>query len=104
MPRVPGGETLSFEHVAQVAPAPGALNLHPLSVRIGKPTDGPRDLLVERGPTTVGIELVLGPVERRTAPLALVRSGHGVALVFSRKRRLGSLVNDYSLFRSSERT
>ena len=104
MPRVPGCEALPFEHMAEVAPAPGALDLDPLSVRVWNSTDGPRDLLVERRPAAVGIELVLRPVERCTAPFALVRPGLGVAFVLSRERGLGPFVEDHSLFRSGERT
>jgi hypothetical protein len=90
--------------MAEVAPAASALYLHPLTVRIGKTTDRPRDLLVERGPAAMCIELVFRPVERCTAPLALVRSGFGMALVFPGERRLGPFVDDHPLFRSCERT
>jgi len=101
--RVPRCETFPFEHMAEVAPAPRALDLHTLSVRIGEATDRPRDLLVERGPAAVGIELVFRPVERGSAPLALVRSGLGLALVFSGERWLGPFVDDQPLYRPRER-
>ena len=104
MPGVPRGEALSFEHMAEVAPAPGTLDLDTLPIRIRKSTDGLRDLLIERGPATVGIELVLRPVERCAASLALVRPDPGVAFVFSRERWFGAFAHDHTLFRSGERT
>jgi len=51
-------EALALEHVAEVSPAPSTLDLHPLSVRIGQPTHGARNFLVEGRPAAVGVELV----------------------------------------------
>lgn len=95
-------EPFPFKDMAEMAPTAGALDLDTLSVRIGDPTDGPRDLLVERGPTAVGVELVLRAVEYRSAALTLVRSRLKVALVLARERRLGTLPDDHALFGPGE--
>ena len=104
MARVPRGESFSFEHMTEVATTASALNLDPLAVRIRNPTDRPRYFLVEGGPAAVCVELVLGAVEGRTALLAFVGAGLERALVFSRKGRLGPLVQDHSLFGPRQRS
>jgi hypothetical protein len=104
MPRVPGGEPLSLEHVTQVGSAAGALNLRTLTVRVGHATNGPRNLLIEGGPATVRVELVLRTVERRAAPLAFVRPGFEVAFILARKRRFRTLPDDHAFFGPGERT
>jgi hypothetical protein len=85
---------LSLEHVSQVRTAPRALDLDPHPVRVGQPLDSPRDLLVKARPSAPGIELALGPVQRGSASLALVRPRRGEVLVLSRVRAFGSLPYD----------
>jgi len=102
MARVPGREAFTFEDVAEMAPAAGALDLDPLPVRIRKTAHGARDLLVERRPATMGVELVVGSVQRGAAVLALVGAAHEVSLVFSGERGLGPLVENDPLLRSGE--
>jgi len=101
---VPGRESLALEYVTEVTAAANALDLDPLSVRVGQTTNRSRNLLVERGPAAVGVELVLGPVEGCPTLLAFVGPGSGIALVLSRERGLGSLVKDHSLLGSRQRS
>ena len=88
------GELLPLKDVAEVAPAVGALDLHPLPVRVGEAANRPGDLPVEGWPATMRIEFVVRAVERCTTPLALVRSGGEESVVLARERRLGPLVDD----------
>jgi len=97
VPRVPWGESLPLEHMAQVASASRALDLHSFAVRIGNATDRSGNLLVEGRPSAMGVELVVGPIERSPALLALVRPGAEIRLVLSRERRLGALVENHAL-------
>jgi hypothetical protein len=62
MPSVRRREALAHEHVAQVAAAVRALDLDPHTVRVRKVTYGSLDLLVERRPPTVSVELIDRPV------------------------------------------
>jgi hypothetical protein len=103
MSGVPWGEAFPYEHMAQVAPAPSALDLDSLSVGIGKSAHRPGDLLVERRPAAVGLELVFRTVERSAALLALVDPGFEVAFVLTGERSLGPFVENDLLLRPVER-
>jgi len=97
--RVPRRESFALEHVTEVPTASCTLDLDPLSIRVRYPTDRSGDLLVEGGPAAVGIELGIRPVERCPAALAFVRAGNELALVLSRERSLGPLVEDHLFLR-----
>lgn len=90
-------KSLAQEHVTQVGPTACALDLRPHSVRIGQPTDRPRDLLVETRPATVGIELVIRSVKGCVASSAGIHPRGMVVFVLARERRLRSLANDDTL-------
>jgi len=102
MPRVARGQPLSLEHVAKMASATSALDFDPLSVRVGHAFHRPGALLVERGPTAVGVELVVGPVERRAALPARIRSGSEEPVILPGERHLGALVEDHAGFGARE--
>ncbi len=59
---VGSGKAFAKEYVAQMAAAVRALELRAHSVGVGQLIYGSRHLFVEGGPTTMGIELVIGPV------------------------------------------
>jgi len=104
VPGIPGREPFPLEHVAEVAPAAGTLNLGAIAIGVGDAAHGPGDLLVESGPAAMGVELVLGTVESRTALFALIRSSSSEVLVLAGERRLGALVQNHASLRPGERT
>ncbi len=99
---VPRGESLAHEHVAEVATAPVADDLGPLPVPVRDPADRSGDLLVEAGPSTARVELVVRPVELRPAAFAAVRPCGRVMLILARERRLGPFAHDDALLGSSQ--
>src|SRR5580704_13626996 len=83
VPSVLRCEPLAEEDMAQVGAAVGALDLRPVSVRVGNPLDRARDLVVEGRPTAPRVELVFRTIEGRVASLADVRPRPEVALVLA---------------------
>src|SRR3970282_331246 len=60
--RVLGRQPFAEEDVAQVAAAVGALDLDAHAIGVWQALDGTRYLVVEGGPATAGVELVLAAV------------------------------------------
>ena len=89
---------LSCEHVTQVASAIDTLNFSSHSVGVRQVLHGAWYFLIERWPATMGVELVLGAVQRRVASSAGINSRFKKAIVFPRKSRLRSLAFDYVSF------
>ena len=56
------GEPFTQENVAKMAAAVGALDLDSHAVRVGQPVHCSRYLLVERRPSTVSVELIVGTI------------------------------------------
>jgi len=94
VPGVPRGEPLALEDVPKVSTATSALDLHPLTVRVGESPNGPGYLLVERGPSAMRLELVLRTVEGCPTLLALVNPRLKVVLILARERRFGTFVEN----------
>ena len=86
------GYRLSLIHIST-----GTDDLGPPAVGIGHPFNSAGNLIVETGPATTGIELVRRTVQRRTAPAAMIRPRFMVVFVFTGKRALRPLVQDYPL-------
>lgn len=87
------------EHMAQVAITVRAAYFGPRAIGIGNAFNRSFDLLVEAGPTTSGMELVVGPVEFRIAAFADVGALLEIVVVLAAEGRFGTLVlNDVSLF------
>jgi hypothetical protein len=55
-------EPFTQENVAKMAAAVGALDLDSHAVRVGQPVHCSRYLLVERRPSTVSVELMVGTI------------------------------------------
>ena len=74
----------------------GADNLRSFSIRIRNPFDSSSDLIVEAGPSTVRIELVLCAIQRRITASAYIGSLFPEIIVLAAERRLGTFLNDDS--------
>jgi hypothetical protein len=96
--RVSGRESFTREDVPQVAVALCASNLFTHAVPVRVMTNGAGQFLIETGPTALGVELVVRPIQGRAASLAGVRSGPGVVLVLPGEWGFGPLVHDDPLF------
>ena len=97
MARILRCEPFALEHMAQMTATTGTDDLGPPAVGIGHPFNSAGNLIVETGPATTGIELVRRTVQRRTAPAAMIRPRFMVVFVFTGKRALRPLVQDYPL-------
>src|SRR5450756_1958742 len=100
MPGVLRRESFAGEHVPEVGAAAGAYYLGLRAIRIGELFNGSVYFIVEAGPAAAGVEFILRPKERSTAPFADVDPRLKVGLVLPAERRLCTLVdNDSLLFR-----
>ena len=102
MTRVFRREPLAEEHVAEVAAAVHAGDLGPVPVRVRRTKDRAGDLVVEARPAAVGIELVLGTVQRRVAATAVIGPRRFVGDIFAAPGHLGALVNDDAFLFTSQ--
>ena len=101
MARAGGCKPLAEEYVAQVTATSGTFYLRAKTIRVRELGYRVGDFLVKGGPTTVGIELVLGPVEFGVAALANIGAVVIEIVVGPGKGALGSLeFNDVPLLRS----
>lgn len=101
MPCVFRGHAFAFKNVAQVPATVITNDLCAAAIRIGYAAYGSGQVIVEAGPATTGIKLVVGVVERS---LTTPTDKHAVGLpvvVFTGKGALGSFVfNNVSLLRA----
>jgi len=98
--RVFGREALAFKDVSEMGAACGAGDLCPHAVRIRGALHRSRDFRVEAWPSALGVELVIGTIQRGFAAPADVDAFLPVGLILAREGPLGALMNnDARLFR-----
>src|SRR6185437_3176601 len=103
MAGVLGREPLTLEHMAKVGPTGHALDLHALSVRVGKLAHRACHFLVETRPATARMELCVRNVERRLAPATNVRAFFEEVVVLAGEWAFRALVDKHSLFFGCQR-
>jgi hypothetical protein len=92
--RVFRGESLPEEYMTEMGAAPSTLDLGAHPVRVRDSSDRAGDFLIEARPSTLGVELIFGSVQRRIAALTRIDAGGPVMFELAGEGGFGALTND----------
>ena len=95
MASIRGGKSFAHEHMAQVTAAVGTFNFDPTTIRIRQTRYCSFHFFIESGPTTMGIELIHGPIEFCVALTTNVAPFFVKIVVFTCERSFCPLVFDH---------
>ena len=102
MPNVFRRQAFSKEYMSQMSAATGTDDLSPHTISIRHPLHRTRNLVIETGPPTPRIELVIRTIQRSVATFAEIRALLPETIIFPRERRLRRLMDDNPLFLTAQ--